>query len=237
MRAICAKVVIGFVAAAVGVACQQTKPVAGEHGAEDGWRRTFNVDKANLEPGSWNPYFKLDPGQVRVYKGGSTVLTITVLNETRVVDGVTTRVIEEREEEGGALKEVSRNFFATDKTTWDVYYFGEEVDLYKDGKIVGHGGAWRSGVNGAKFGLMMPGKPVAGDRFYQELAPGVAMDRAEIVSVSEQLATAAGKFGSCVHVRETTPLEKDVGEKWYALGMGLVKDDEVESVARPDTKR
>ena len=46
-------------------------------------------------------------------------------------------------------------------------------------------GAWRSGVNGAKFGLMMPGSPKTGQKFYQEQAPGVGMDRAEILSAGE----------------------------------------------------
>jgi Concanavalin A-like lectin/glucanases superfamily len=52
-------------------------------------------------------------------------LTITVLNETKMVDGVETRVVEERETKGGKLKEVSRNYFAISKRTNDVFYFGE----------------------------------------------------------------------------------------------------------------
>ena len=62
----------------------------------------------------------------------------------------------------------------------DVYYFGEEVDVYKGGKVTSHQGSWMSGVDAAKFGLMIPGKPVAGARFVQELAPKQkAMDRSE----------------------------------------------------------
>jgi hypothetical protein len=61
------------------------------------------------------------------------------------------------------------------------------------------------------------------------------MDRAEIVSVDEKLETPAGKFEKCLRVKETTPLEKGVSEKWYAAGVGLVKDDEfvLESVDKP----
>src|SRR5947207_1061918 len=80
-------------------------------------------------------------------------------------DGVTTRVVEEREEAGGSPKEVSRNYFAIDRRTGDVYYFGEDVDVYKGGKVASHPGGWHSGLQGARFGLFIPSAPKAGDRF------------------------------------------------------------------------
>jgi uncharacterized membrane protein YkoI len=195
--------------------------------ADDGqWRQDFKVDKANWVDRGKNPFFILEPGHQCQYKHGTELLTITVLEETKVVDGVTTRVVEEREEKNGKPTEISRNYFAMDKATNDVYYFGEDVDIYKNGKVVGHEGGWLAGANGAKFGLMMPGQAKAGDKFYQEVAPKVAMDRAEIVSLDEKIETPAGKFEKCLRVKETTPLENDVSEKLYAPGVGLVKDDE-----------
>ena len=202
--------------------CQVAR--SSEAGSTDGFRDAFDVDRLALKPDGAADYFSLVPGTVQTYLEGNEKVTITVLDETRAVDGVTTRVIEEREERGKDLKEVSRNFFAMDPSTGDVYYFGEEVDLYKDGQITGHEGAWLSGVDGARFGLIMPGHPVAGDRHYQELAPGVAMDRAEIVSIDERVETPARIFEHCVHVRETSPLERGVSHKWYAPGVGLVRD-------------
>ena len=150
---------------------------------------------------------------------------ITVLDDTEFVDGVSTRVVEERETQGGALVEVSRNFYAIDRVTKDVYYFGEDVDNYQAGRIVGHSGVWRSGVAGAHFGLMMPGDPRPGVKHYQEIAPGVAMDRAEIVSAGEAIRVPAGALEGVLKVRETTPLEPDANEdKYYARGIGLVVD-------------
>jgi uncharacterized membrane protein YkoI len=202
----------------------EVEPKGTASAKDGGWRESFPVDKANLVPTGRNPYFILEPGHKAVFQDGETKLTITVLNETKVVDGVTTRIIEEREEENGKPSEISRNFFAIDKTTNDVYYFGEEVDEYKDGKVVSHGGAWLAGEKGARFGLMMPGKPKVGDKFYQEFAPKKAMDRAEIVSLDAELKTPAGTF-KCVHVKETSAIEKGTSHKWYAPGIGLVKDD------------
>lgn len=176
-----------------------------------------------------NSYFILEPGYTLVLEGKEdgkmTVLTITVLDETLKVDGVETRVVEERETVNGQLVEVSRNYFAASKKSGDVYYFGEDVDTYRDGKLTGHGGSWRAGANGAKFGLMTPGTPRVGAKYYQELAGDVARDRVEIVSLTEKLETPAGKFTDCLKTEETTPLEPGAKEyKLYAPHVGLAQD-------------
>jgi hypothetical protein len=201
------------------------------------WREAFAVDRADLVDSGRNTYFVLEPGYRLTFEHGKDTLIITVTDETKMVDGVKTRVIEERETEEGQLIEVSKNYFALDKTTTDVYYFGEDVDEYKNGKITGHGGSWLSGINGARFGLMMPGNPKVGDRYYQEQAPKVAMDRAEIISVTEAAKTPAGGFNKVLHTRESTPLESGNEDKWYAPGIGLIKDaDFILAKAEPGKK-
>jgi hypothetical protein len=144
-----------------------------------------------------------------------------------VIDGVTTRVVEDRESHDGSLAELTRDYYAIDSVTNDVYYFGEDVDVYRNGKVVDHEGSWMSGVKNAKFGLMMPAKPAVGQRFYQEQAPGIGMDRAEIKSVNSSLTTPAGKFTNVVYVVENSPLEVGTSKKWYAAGVGPVKDDDM----------
>ena len=201
--------------------------------AKPAWRDRFDVGKADLAPTGANVYLTMQPGRVLRLKSGADTLTVTVLPDTQEVDGVTTGILEERETRNGTLVEVSRNFFATDRKTGDVYYFGEDVDNYKNGKIVGHDSAWRAGVGGARFGLMMPAVPTVGQAFYQEIAPRVAMDRVEVVSTSATVRTPAGTFERCVHLRETTPLERGVSHKYYAPGIGVIKDDEFELAERP----
>ena len=189
-----------------------------------GWRDTFNVNKAAFTDVGRSDYFVLEPGYRLRFAHGKDTLTITVLNETKVVDGVTTRIVEERETSGGKLVEVSRNYFAIDKATNDAYYFGEDVDIYKNGKLDNHEGSWLSGVKGAKFGLAVPGKPKVGDKYYQELAPKVAMDRAEVMTVTEEVKVPAGTFRNCVRTRESSAIEHGSESKWYAPAVGLVKD-------------
>ena len=200
---------------------------------EAGWRESFDVRKSDLAATGNNSYLTIQPGKVLKLRQGKDSLTVTILPETKVIDGVKCGVLEERETKDEKLIEVSRNYFATDRNTGDVYYFGEDVDNYKDGKIISHESAWLAGKNGARFGLMIPAKPRAGDKFYQEMAPKVAMDRVEIASTDETVKTPAGTFQHCVHLKETTPLEADVSHKYYAPGVGMIKDDEFELAVRP----
>ncbi len=213
-----------------------TGEVIAERPPDPPFTDTFRVDPAELSSSGTNPFFVLEPGFVLVLEGGKEKLTITVLDETKVVQGVTTRVVEEREEKEGKLVEVSRNFFAVSKRTNDVYYFGEEVDIYKDGAVVSHDGAWLSGENGARFGLLMPGTPLLGARYHQEIAPGVAMDRAEIVGLAETFETPAGKFEGCLKTEESTPLEGGRESKYYARGIGLLRDGKMRLVRHGASK-
>jgi hypothetical protein len=203
------------------------KRAKGEAGAK--FRDSFNVDKAALADKGKGAYMILEPGYKLTFQSGQDTLIITVLDETKVVDDVKTRVVEERETKGGKLEEVSRNYFAFDKATGDIYYFGEDVDMYDaSGKVTGHEGSWLSGVNGARFGLAMPGKPVVGDRYYQELAPKVAMDRAEVVSLTAEVKVPAGTYKNCLKTKESSALESATGQKLYAPEVGLLKDAEFE---------
>ena len=122
------------------------------------WTSDFSADKDLLTATGRNLFFILEPGYQLVFEGDDEKVMKTVLNETKSIDGVECRVVEERELKKGELVEVSRNYFAISKRTNSVDYFGEDVDEYKKGKVVGHSGSWIAGKDGAKFGLMMPGK-------------------------------------------------------------------------------
>jgi hypothetical protein len=193
-----------------------------------GWREEFDLSRCTLKTEGRNPYFVLEPGVQLVLEGGDTKLHITVLGDTKAVDGIATRVVEERKWKGGNLYEVSRNYFAVCEQTNDVFYFGEDVDYYENGKVVKHDGTWLAGVGGNRAGLIMAGTPKITMRYYQELAPGVAMDRAEVVSLTETCRTPAGTFSNCLKVKEGSPLNPDETEyKYHAPGIGLVQDEDL----------
>lgn len=189
--------------------------------------------------GRQNPYVSLRPGRQLVLEGeedGTDLrVEITVLRQVETISfhtangvplTVVARVIEEREFEDGEIVEVSRNFFARCVETSDIFYFGEEVDIYEDGEIVDHHGAWRAGEDGALPGLIMPATFLLGARYFQEMAPGVAEDRAENVAMGLNVTVPAGSFSDCVRVDDSnalSPGRPDV--KVYCPGVGQVRDE------------
>jgi hypothetical protein len=196
------------------------------------WMEDFNLPARKLAPVGVSRYFNLTPGYQLVLASATSKLTITVLDETKEFSGITTRVIEENEEVNDAQSEISRNYFAMDQETGDVFYFGEEVDFYSNGQVSGHGGAWLAYEKGNRPGLIMPGDPKVGMKYYQELAPGVAADRATVVSVSETITTSAGEFKNCLLTQESSKLEAGAIEyKTYCPGIGLVQDESLTLVS------
>ena len=188
------------------------------------WATDFAADPSQLSSTGRNPYFVLEPGYQIVLEEGSYRMSVTVLAETRVVDGIETRAVEERETVKGQVTELSRNFYAINKQTLDVLQFGEEVSNFRNGKVVNNTGSWMAGVGKARAGLLLPGRARVGYRYYQEQAPGVTMDRAEIVSVSITQKTPAGTFENCVRTEVTSPsAPADKEYRCYAPGIGLVK--------------
>ncbi|MGH7339082.1 MAG: hypothetical protein ACREKH_01195, partial [Candidatus Rokuibacteriota bacterium] len=199
----------------------------------------FGRDRCTFTTTGSNPYFPLWPGYALLIEGeeedeGELVEISslnTVLPETEMVDGVKTRVYEERESEDGELVEVSRNFMAYCRETGDVWYFGEDVDIYEDGEIVSHDGAWRAGVGGAEPGIIMPGNPFVGARYFEEFAPGVAEDQGEIVGRDETVTVPVGTFVGVLHTIGTSNLNpSSMDEKFYAPGVGNIVDEVLELV-------
>jgi len=60
--------------------------------AAAGWREAFNVNKADLAPTGNNPYLTIQPGKVLKLAHGKDRLTVSILPDTKTIDGVTTGV-------------------------------------------------------------------------------------------------------------------------------------------------
>ncbi|MDD2889515.1 MAG: hypothetical protein PHE49_02605 [bacterium] len=195
----------------------------------DVWTESFNLEKLAFFSVGRNEYFILEPGYQLVLKGneGKNVVEVisTVLNETRKIGNIETRIVEERETANGKLRELTRNFYAISKETNSLFYFGEAVENYKNGKLISRSGSWVADSGNAKAGLAIPGIILLGAKYYEEMAPDVAMDRRQILSNTETLQTPAGNFENCLKIKDTTPLEPEVTEyKTYAPGIGMISD-------------
>jgi len=205
----------------------------------ESWTSSFNMGDCNFSTTGTNPYFILQPGYQLVFAGvedgESLNVTVTVSNETKVVgDGIITRVVEERtvNSETNDLKEITRDYFAICDKTNSVFYFGEDVNNYENDELVDHEGSWLHGSNNARAGLIMPGTVLLGSRYYQEIAPDVALDKAEIVSMNQTVSVPAGSFRDVIKMTETNDLEPGIQEdNLHALGIGQVIDNELELVS------
>jgi hypothetical protein len=135
---------------------------------------------------------------------------------------VETLVVEDRAYEDGKLAEVALDYFAQDDNG-RVYYFGEDVDEYKDGRIVSHEGSWLLGKDTPVPGVLLPAYPKVGDKFNSEDVSKEISEADEVVSVSESVTVPAGTFKDCVKTKEVCG-DGSVEYKYYAKGVGVVRE-------------
>ncbi len=199
-----------------------------------------NFDPAGFVPVIDNPLFTLQPGTTYIYESPegaeeAIVGAFTVTRKTIDILGVTCVVVEHTETVDGILAEKTKDFFAQDKDG-NVWYFGEDVRNFEDGKFVDTGGTWRAGVDGATPGFIMLANPQVGDSYDQENAPGVAEDHAEVAGTNGLIPPADvpyGFFDQGLDTLESTPLEPGFFEhKIYVPGVGLVAV--TDAIANPD---
>jgi len=208
----------------------------------------FRLEDCRFKNNGTNPYFILKPGYRLILVNEDEKSVETVLCDTKKITlengrKIKTRVVEERaiEKDGDEWKtvEISLNWFAICKKTNAVYYFGEWSRDCEDGfdendvctGDESNEGSWEAGVKGAMPGLIMPGTPLIGARYFQEIAPlDYAVDRGQFVDVGFDL----GEWSGCIEIDDTNPSEGecDLGEdvKIYCPGVGLVQDQELELV-------
>jgi hypothetical protein len=152
-----------------------------------------------------------------------TRVVTRVLRGTRTIARVRSAIVGVREYEDGELVESTQDYYAQ-RDDGSVFYMGERVDDYEDGRITGHGGQWYAGRRGAQPGLFMPVNPQVGQVFEQERAPGVAEDRSTVVDLDRRITTPAGRFSGCVKTRDEAPLDNLTEFKFYCPGVGLVRE-------------
>lgn len=184
------------------------------------------LDPADFTTRIDNPYLPMAPGSRWVYRdveGGEVHrVVITVTPQTKVVDGVTARVVHDIERRGTETIEDTLDWFAQDRAG-NVWYLGEATQEYKNGRPHSSKGSWEAGVAGAQPGIAMPAHPRPGLQYRQEYRKGTAEDAAAVLSVDEQVQAPQGHYTRALLTKEFTPLEPHAVEyKLYAPGVGLV---------------
>ena len=200
----------------------------------------FDDDFANpLHP---NPYFPLKVGNHWEYKGGIEVNTLDVLNEKKLIDGLTCVVVRDVVEKSGRLTEDTNDWYAQakDGTVW---YCGEEVKDYESfdadqpvtPELVKIDGSFKAGRDGSKAGIIFLAAPKAGDAYLEEFSLANAEDASYVLStnysfgadptldrlVPQALAQLLCN-GDCVVTRNESLLEPGVSAfKYFAPGIGF----------------
>ncbi|MGB3508497.1 MAG: calcium-binding protein [Microcoleaceae cyanobacterium] len=156
---------------------------------------------------------------------------VIVTYDTKEISGVETVVVRDVAWDEGVLVEDTFDWYAQD-TEGNVWYMGEIATNYEyddNGNLIGtnNGGSWEAGVDGASAGYLMEANPEIGDNYYQEFAPGIAVDQAEVVSLNESIEIDLDNYENVLKTLEFTELEPDVFEfKYYAPGVGQILAEE-----------
>lgn len=195
---------------------------------------TFDRSAFPASPKIDNKWSPLKPGMQYTTTGtvvseeGTTARTVvhTVTGLTKVVDGVKTLVMWDRDYSDGELVESELAFFGqTDKGT--VWLFGEYPEEFENGAFTGAPATFLSGISGAQAGISMPAQPQVGSPSYvQAHAPAVNfLDCAGTVQEAQRVCVPTGCYDDVLVIDEHNPLEPAGGhqQKFYSAGTGLVK--------------
>ncbi len=173
-----------------------------------------------------NPYYPLPVGRTLIYRGvrdGQTQIdTVTVTARTKMILGITARVVSDVATHRGKLLEKTFDWFAQDKQG-NVWYLGENTKAYSPNGTVDTSGSWEAGVNGAKAGIIMQADPRIPDSYRQEYLKGQAEDVAWIVQRGGSVTVPYRTVHRVLISLEATRVEPGVyDEKVYAPGIGIV---------------
>jgi len=185
------------------------------------------VDPGHFVRDVSNAWYPLPRGSQAVFRGTESGQpsrdVVTVLRGTKSILGVPCVVVSDNLYVRGRLRERTRDWYAQD-VKGNVWYFGEDTaELDESGRVTSREGSWQAGVNGAKPGIVMPGRPRVGQSFRQEFSKGHAEDHFMILSLSARVSTPFVTTGRAMETLEWSPLEPNVREhKYYVRGIGNV---------------
>lgn len=181
-----------------------------------------------------NKWFSLTPGTQYTTTGkvvsaeGTTERTVThtVTGLTKVIDGVKTQVLWDRDYADGSLVESELAFFAQDNEG-TVWLFGEYPEEFENDKFIGAPNTFIHGIEESQAGIAMQADPQLNTPEYvQAHAPSVDfLDCGDVFQMNERVCVPTGCYDDVLVIDEHNPLEPAVGHqrKFYSAGTGLVK--------------
>jgi hypothetical protein len=184
------------------------------------------INPANFSANVTNPLYPLTPGTTLLYTGvkdGKPALDVFAITATATIDGVQTRLVQDRLFLSNVLEERTTDYYSQD-SCGNVWYFGEDTaTLDKHGHVVSTAGSFHAGVDRAQPGVFMQARPQVGRQFRQEWYAGQAEDVFSVAQLSTPITVPYGSFHNSMRTAEHTALEPGVlDNKWYVQGIGEV---------------
>lgn len=146
----------------------------------------------------------------------------TLLPETRLIEWTEGETVETRVSQyvaylDGRIQEAALDFYAQ-ADDGSVWYFGEEVNDYRDGTVFSTEGTWLAGRDGPPA-MIMPGDPRIGDVHRAENIPAVAFEEVAIKTVGKTVAGPTGPVEGAIVGRELHD-DGTYSDKIFAPGYG-----------------
>jgi hypothetical protein len=180
-----------------------------------------------------NKWFPLVPGAHSVFEGSaiddgqriSRRVVSTVTDLTKVINGVDTIVVLERDYSEGEEVEAELAFFAQDDYG-NVWHMGEYPEEYEDGEFDKAPG-WLAGSKGATAGIAMRAEPRLGTPSYaQGYAPPPInwVDRGRVYKVGQKTCVPVDCYDEVLVIEEFEKNKPGAYQlKYYAPGVGDIR--------------
>jgi hypothetical protein len=222
-----------FLGLTIGVVMAQDED---DKGMENEFANLLEIDPGNFSNSTQinNEWMPLRPGTQFIYEGFTAEedekiphrIVFTVTDLTKVINGIRTVVVYDRDFSRGVMEESELTFFAQDNDG-NVWHLGQYRETYDHLEFVG-GRVWLVDLpEGAKAGIMMTAKPQLGkDSYSQGYAPFPFnwTDRAQVYKMGEKTKVPAGKYEDVLIIEEYNQEEPNAFQlKYYARGVGNVR--------------
>ena len=197
--------------------------------------KDFSVDRfSEASVNITNKFLPIAPGTTftltgtanRGGGGNAHQVVFTVTDVTKVVNGVRTVVLWDRDIQEGVLVEEELAFWAQDDSG-NVWLFGEYPEEHEGNKVSAPS-TWLAGVQEAAAGILMRVDPKLNTSQYKQgEAPAVEfLDVAKVFAVDQQITVPVGTFSGVLVVDEHDPNQQPQDGhqfKYHAPGVGIVQ--------------
>ena len=190
----------------------------------------FSANSVNVD----NTFLPVPPGTTftltgtanRGGGGNAHQVVFTVTEVTKVINGVRTVVLWDRDIQEGQLVEEELAFWAQDDFG-NVWLMGEYPEEHEKGKVTAPS-TWLAGVQGAAPGILMRRDPQLNTSQYEQGdAPSVEfLDLAKVFAVNQHTCVPVGCYDGVLVVDEWDPNQQPQDGhqfKYHAPGVGIVQ--------------